>query len=544
MAAMGLPHEDDDTPPNTARRPNQHAATITNPEGFLAAAAASPQSAFNSLPPSQGLAAKDHSPTINDDSELADLDLPPPPDMQEGEEPLTDLEKSNLYVSNISTEVTDDGLRDMFAQFGAILNSRIMVDIHTCKSRGFGFVQFSKPNEAAKAVRAMDGSVHHSQTLMVRLASRKTRQPGALTSKMFLRNVPAGVSEDELRRLCTRFGPVTTCAVRPDVQHGIVTDDTTGGVSQVAYITFADVDTTKRTSIALNNSKPWPTSIHPLLAKVLDSNQKRRTKEDEANATPGSLRTGSPRLDGRNGRTSATPLSMGSVPTGVALTHSGPIASSPGGPGVVVGAMHPQPQQMVQPGPQTMMQQHQQQQQQHQQHQQQQQQQHQQFMYHHHHHQQHMHHHHHAAQMVYQSPAAYSSPHMNPYVASPHQAFMTSQPMPTHYSPHLAYSAQPMYPTAAQAAGPAPPGYQLVMQPTLQPMYVPTHPQTPPVGQPMNAVAGGYYSPQWGAPLPAHVPMQIPTPHQTPNAFGTPAGAFGTPGGTMGHMAQSPYAQR
>ena len=65
----------------------------------------------------------------------------------------------NLYVKNLDDAVTDDMLRDEFAAMGTITSARVMKDSKTGLSRGFGFVCFSTPEEATRAVNEMNGKL-------------------------------------------------------------------------------------------------------------------------------------------------------------------------------------------------------------------------------------------------------------------------------------------------------------------------------------------------------------------------------------------------
>lgn len=62
----------------------------------------------------------------------------------------------NLYVKNLDENVTDDMLRDEFASMGTITSARVMKDLKTDRSKGFGFVCYSTPEEATCAVNGID----------------------------------------------------------------------------------------------------------------------------------------------------------------------------------------------------------------------------------------------------------------------------------------------------------------------------------------------------------------------------------------------------
>jgi polyadenylate-binding protein len=80
----------------------------------------------------------------------------------------------NLYVKNIADTVTDDVFREGFAPFGTITSARIMRDTAEPKaSKGFGFVCFSSPEEATRAVTEMNGKLMANKPLVVTLHQRR-----------------------------------------------------------------------------------------------------------------------------------------------------------------------------------------------------------------------------------------------------------------------------------------------------------------------------------------------------------------------------------
>lgn len=78
----------------------------------------------------------------------------------------------NLYVKNLDDEFGDEWLKNEFSQFGNITSARVMRD-EKGNSKGFGFVCFSTPEEATKAVTEMHGHVYGSKPIYVALAQPK-----------------------------------------------------------------------------------------------------------------------------------------------------------------------------------------------------------------------------------------------------------------------------------------------------------------------------------------------------------------------------------
>lgn len=72
--------------------------------------------------------------------------------------PSISVQGSNLYVKNINDEIDDDELRRVFSNYGTITSAKIMRD-EKGFSRGFGFVCFTNPEEANKALAYLSGNI-------------------------------------------------------------------------------------------------------------------------------------------------------------------------------------------------------------------------------------------------------------------------------------------------------------------------------------------------------------------------------------------------
>ena len=65
--------------------------------------------------------------------------------------------EKKLFVGNLSFELTDFELEDLFKEYGEITSAKVIVDRRTGRSRGFGFVEMSTEDSAAQAVEALNG---------------------------------------------------------------------------------------------------------------------------------------------------------------------------------------------------------------------------------------------------------------------------------------------------------------------------------------------------------------------------------------------------
>eukprot|EP00741_Cyanophora_paradoxa_P008147 tig00001264_g7884.t1 len=97
----------------------------------------------------------------------------------------------NVYVKNIDDQITEDKLREEFNPFGNIESCIIMRDSKTKISRGFGFVCFTSPEEAAKAVQETNGKMLSGKPLYVALYQPKDVRKAQLEAMMNTRQAAA-----------------------------------------------------------------------------------------------------------------------------------------------------------------------------------------------------------------------------------------------------------------------------------------------------------------------------------------------------------------
>ena len=83
----------------------------------------------------------------------------------------------NIYVSNLSFNVTDDDLEGFFAEYGEVSSARVITDKFTGKSRGFGFVEMADDEAARKAIAELDGGRVEGREIKVAEARPREERP-------------------------------------------------------------------------------------------------------------------------------------------------------------------------------------------------------------------------------------------------------------------------------------------------------------------------------------------------------------------------------
>jgi RNA recognition motif-containing protein len=82
-----------------------------------------------------------------------------------------------LFVGGIPYSTTEDQLRELFAQAGTVESAQIISDKFSGRSKGFGFVEMSSDEEAAKAVEMLNGTDFGGRNIAVNEARPKTERP-------------------------------------------------------------------------------------------------------------------------------------------------------------------------------------------------------------------------------------------------------------------------------------------------------------------------------------------------------------------------------
>jgi cold-inducible RNA-binding protein len=88
---------------------------------------------------------------------------------------------TRLYIGNISFKATEEDIRDLFAQAGEVLSSKLITDAATGRLRGFGFVEMGSDEAAQKAIEMFNGKQFMDRAIVVNEAKpqeKKERRGG------------------------------------------------------------------------------------------------------------------------------------------------------------------------------------------------------------------------------------------------------------------------------------------------------------------------------------------------------------------------------
>ncbi|MCJ1414290.1 Protein phosphatase PP2A regulatory subunit B [Xylographa parallela] len=139
---------------------------------------------------------------------------------------------TNIYVKNIEFEVTDDEFRVLFEKYGDISSATITRDPETGKSKGFGFVNYIRHEDASTAVEALHDKDFHGQNLYVGRAQKKHEREEELRKQheaarvekaskyqgvnLYVKNLHDDIDDDKLREIFNGSGTITSAKVMRD----------------------------------------------------------------------------------------------------------------------------------------------------------------------------------------------------------------------------------------------------------------------------------------------------------------------------------------
>ena len=80
---------------------------------------------------------------------------------------------NRLYVGNLAFATTEEALKDAFAEFGDVVEVKLMIERETGRSRGFAFVEMASAESARTAIEQMNNAVVDGRSLRVNEAEER-----------------------------------------------------------------------------------------------------------------------------------------------------------------------------------------------------------------------------------------------------------------------------------------------------------------------------------------------------------------------------------
>ncbi|KAG0789674.1 hypothetical protein G6F57_006591 [Rhizopus arrhizus] len=127
-----------------------------------------------------------------------------------------EVEEHSIFIGDLCYHVTEDEILSIFqSRYASCVSVKVMVDLKTGMTRGYGFVRFSNPLEQQRALIEMQGYVIGSRPIRVSTATSKQRTsnkqsfaPSINSTTVFIGGLSTPIKEDELRHYFAPFGDI------------------------------------------------------------------------------------------------------------------------------------------------------------------------------------------------------------------------------------------------------------------------------------------------------------------------------------------------
>ncbi|KAF3641813.1 Polyadenylate-binding protein 2 [Capsicum annuum] len=129
---------------------------------------------------------------------------------------MNQFKPTSLYVGDLDINMTDTQLYELFNQVGQVISVRICRDLSTQRSLGYGFVNYSNPQDAAKAMEMLDSTPVNGKSIRVKYSHRDPNFPKSRTANLFVRNLDKSIDNKALHDTFSSFGSIVSCKVVTD----------------------------------------------------------------------------------------------------------------------------------------------------------------------------------------------------------------------------------------------------------------------------------------------------------------------------------------
>jgi len=180
-----------------------------------------------------------------------------------------DQEEGKLFVGGLSWETTQDTLLRYFSRYGDVIDCVVMKNAETGRSRGFGFVTFSDPNNIDSVIQSCPHTLDGRTIDPKPCNPRSMQKPKKNTNwpKVFLGGLPSSITETDLRSFFSRYGRVTEVVIMYDQEKkkargfGFLSFESDAAVDGAVAEHYVNIQNKQRSSVPSRATTPtWRTA--------------------------------------------------------------------------------------------------------------------------------------------------------------------------------------------------------------------------------------------------------------------------------------------
>ncbi|KAJ6754758.1 POLYADENYLATE-BINDING PROTEIN [Salix purpurea] len=123
---------------------------------------------------------------------------------------------TSLYVGDLEANVTDSQLYDLFNQVGQVVSVRVCRDLTSRRSLGYGYVNYSNPQDAARALEMLNFTPLNGCPIRVMYSHRDPSNRKSGAGNIFIKNLDKAIDHKALHDTFSAFGNILSCKVATD----------------------------------------------------------------------------------------------------------------------------------------------------------------------------------------------------------------------------------------------------------------------------------------------------------------------------------------
>ncbi|PHT32434.1 Polyadenylate-binding protein 2 [Capsicum baccatum] len=123
---------------------------------------------------------------------------------------------TSLYVGDLDFNVTDSQLYDLFNQVGQVVSVRVCRDLSTRRSLGYGYVNYTSPQDAARAMEMLNFTPVNGKSIRVMYSHRDPTLRKSGSANIFIKNLDKSIDNKALHDTFSSFGNILSCKIATD----------------------------------------------------------------------------------------------------------------------------------------------------------------------------------------------------------------------------------------------------------------------------------------------------------------------------------------